>query len=102
MKADLRSASDDVSIYDALKRQFTIDETILALCPTAKHVVDGRRTSFRNALGGSTFNIEGDNVILKKEGRILASVVKSDAEEVIVALPEVKSHTLKRVIAYVR
>ena len=71
-----------------------------AMCPTAKHVVDGRRTSFRNALGGSTFFIQDNHVILKKEGRVLASLVKSDNLETVVSLPEVKTETLKRVIEY--
>jgi hypothetical protein len=39
-------------------------------------------------------------VILKKEGRVLASLVKSTQDETIVALPEVKSETLRRVIQY--
>jgi hypothetical protein len=80
--------------------QYVVNDKILAMCPTARHVLDGRRTSFRNALGGSTFNIEGNHVILKKEGRILASLIKSTPEETIVALPEVKSATLERVVEY--
>jgi len=80
--------------------QFVVDDGILAMCPTAKHVVDGRRTSFRNALGGSTFFIQDNHVILKKEGRVLASLVKSDNLETVVSLPEVKTETLKRVIEY--
>eukprot|EP00039_Didymoeca_costata_P009063 m.120063 g.120063 ORF g.120063 m.120063 type:complete len:424 (-) comp14344_c0_seq6:202-1473(-) len=79
---------------------FGINENILAMCPTARHLVDGRRTAFRNTLGGNTFAIEGPHVILKKEGRILATLVEAMPNEVEVLLPEIKTKTLQRVIEY--
>lgn len=72
------------------------------MCPTAKHVLSGRRTSFRNALGGSTFAIEGSHVLLKREGRVLATLLSDSPEEVVVSFPEVRGEALGRVIDYCR
>jgi hypothetical protein len=72
------------------------------MCPTAKHVLGGKRTSFRNTLGGSTFAIEGSHVLLKREGRVLATLLSDTPEEAIVHLPEVKADALGRVIDYCR
>ena len=41
-------------------------------------------------------------MILKKEGRVLASLTKNTEEEAIVSLPDVKSPTLEKVITYCR
>ena len=42
----------------------------------------------------------GSYVILKKEGRVLASLTKNSDEEAIVALPDVRASTLEKVIEY--
>jgi hypothetical protein len=44
--------------------------------------------------------VEGSYVILKKEGRVLASLTKNSEEEAIVTLPDVKATTLEKVIEY--
>eukprot|EP00128_Syssomonas_multiformis_P001104 Colp12_sorted_trinity150504_noHs@6686 len=81
-------------------KDFPVDEAVLSMCPTARHMINGRRTSFRNTLGGSTFTIQGSHVILKKEGRIMASLVKDTDTECVIALPEVRSEILEKVIDY--
>ncbi len=45
-------------------------------------------------------HFKGSYVILKKEGRVLASLTKNTDEEAIVALPDVKAATLEKVIEY--
>eukprot|EP00127_Corallochytrium_limacisporum_P002321 Clim_evm109s109 gene=Clim_evmTU109s109 len=57
-----------------------INDSILALCPTARHLVLGKQTSFRNTLGGSIFTIENGKALLKKEMRLLAEIVPPLAE----------------------
>jgi hypothetical protein len=70
------------------------------LSATIKHLLKGSgKRTFRNALGGQ-FTIENDHVILKKEGRILASLLKKDEYEAVVLLHDVKIETLHLVIEY--
>eukprot|EP01134_Creolimax_fragrantissima_P007025 CFRG7025T1 len=89
----VRFKSSDGHLYD-------VSEDIIDMCPTAKHLLLQKRTWFRNALGGSVFSIEGSHVILKKEGRILASLLQDTPEEAIVSLPEVSGEALDRVLAF--
>jgi len=79
---------------------FIIDEIIIEMCATVKNMLRGK-SAFRNSLGGQ-FSIEGSLVILKKEGRVLASLSKMDETEAIVSLPDVKGNTLQKVIDYCR
>ena len=37
------------------------------MCPTVKHLLEGKVKSFRNSLGGSTFSVEDDHVVFLKE-----------------------------------
>jgi len=79
---------------------FEIEDPVVAMCATVKNMLKGK-TAFKNSLGGQ-FSIEGSYVILKKEGRVLASLIKNTDEEAIVSLPEVKSSTLEKVLDYCR
>lgn len=78
--------------------QFLVDDDVISMCATVKNMLKGK-SAFRNSLGGQ-FSIDGSYVILKKEGRVLASLTKNCEEETIVTLPDVKGLTLKRVIEY--
>lgn len=77
---------------------YEIDNDVVSMCATVKNMLKGK-SAFRNSLGGQ-FSIDGSYVILKKEGRVLASLTKNTEEEAIVALPDVKSSTLEKVIEY--
>lgn len=77
---------------------FCIEPEIANLCATVKNMLKGK-SAFRNSLGGQ-FSIEGNYVILKKEGRVLASLNRNDETEAIVSLPDVKGSTLQKVIEY--
>jgi len=77
---------------------FEVDQEIVAMCTTVKNMLRGK-SAFRNSLGGQ-FSIDGSYVILKKEGRVLASLTKNTDDEAIVALPDVKAGTLEKVIEY--
>lgn len=39
-------------------------------------------------------------MILKKEGRVLATLLKNNDEEAIITLPDVKAVTLEKVLEY--
>jgi len=77
---------------------FEIEPDMISMCTTVKNMLRGK-TAFRNSLGGQ-FSIDGSYVILKKEGRVLASLTKNTDEEAIITLPDVKSSTLEKVIDY--
>lgn len=77
---------------------FLIDDATVTMCSTVKNMLKGK-SAFRNSLGGQ-FSIDGSYVILKKEGRVLASLIKNDDEEAVVSLPDVKASTLEKVISY--
>jgi len=77
---------------------FEVDGDVVSMCATVKNMLRGK-SAFRNSLGGQ-FSIDGSYVILKKEGRVLASLTKNDEDEAIVSLPDVKSNTLQKVIDY--
>eukprot|EP01114_Cavostelium_apophysatum_P007376 TRINITY_DN19464_c0_g1_i1.p1 TRINITY_DN19464_c0_g1~~TRINITY_DN19464_c0_g1_i1.p1 ORF type:complete len:410 (-),score=100.99 TRINITY_DN19464_c0_g1_i1:159-1388(-) len=77
---------------------YEIDNDVVSMCATVKNMLKGK-SAFRNSLGGQ-FSIDGSYVILKKEGRVLASLTKNDEEEAIVTLPDVKASTLEKVIEY--
>eukprot|EP01126_Amoeba_proteus_P022262 TRINITY_DN22543_c0_g1_i1.p1 TRINITY_DN22543_c0_g1~~TRINITY_DN22543_c0_g1_i1.p1 ORF type:complete len:144 (-),score=31.79 TRINITY_DN22543_c0_g1_i1:364-738(-) len=81
---------------------FEIDNEIVNLCNTVKNLLNGQgKRTFRNVLGGC-FSIEDGNAILKKEGRILATVVKNTLEEVIIAFHEVKTSIMALVLEFCR
>jgi len=77
---------------------YPVDQGTVALCTTIKNMLRGK-SAFRNSLGGQ-FSIDGSYVILKKEGRVLATLTKNNEEEAIVTLPDVKSGTLEKVLEY--
>jgi len=77
---------------------FEVDNDVVSMCATVKNMLRGK-SAFRNSLGGQ-FSIDGSYVILKKEGRVLASLTKNDEDEAIVSLPDVKGGTLQKVIEY--
>eukprot|EP01119_Soliformovum_irregulare_P025730 TRINITY_DN9609_c0_g1_i2.p1 TRINITY_DN9609_c0_g1~~TRINITY_DN9609_c0_g1_i2.p1 ORF type:complete len:353 (-),score=95.78 TRINITY_DN9609_c0_g1_i2:122-1180(-) len=77
---------------------FPVDADIVNMCATVKNMLKGK-TVFRNSLGGQ-FSINGSLVMLKKEGRILASFTKNSDDEAIVTLPDVKTATLQKVVEY--
>jgi hypothetical protein len=88
---------------------FSVDDETLSLCSTVKNMLKGKST-FRNSLGGQ-FSVEGglfprancffegNYVILKKEGRILASVNEKETE-VVITLPDVPTAILSKVLEY--
>jgi len=79
---------------------FEIGQDIVNLCNTVKNLLKGPgKRSFRNVLGGS-FTIEDGNAILKKEGRLLASLTHFSPTEVIIYLHEVKTATLTLVLDF--
>lgn len=75
-----------------------VDEDVVSMCSTVKNMLRGK-TCFRNSLGGQ-FSIDGSYVILKKEGRILASLMKNSDDEAIVSLPDITASILEKVIEY--
>eukprot|EP01116_Phalansterium_solitarium_P015142 TRINITY_DN332_c0_g2_i1.p1 TRINITY_DN332_c0_g2~~TRINITY_DN332_c0_g2_i1.p1 ORF type:complete len:443 (-),score=97.40 TRINITY_DN332_c0_g2_i1:19-1347(-) len=75
-----------------------LDEDALQCCSTVRNMLRGR-TTFLNSLGGQ-FSFDGNYVLLKKEGRILASLLRDTDDEFVVALPDVKTATLQRVVDY--
>jgi len=77
---------------------FEVDGDVVSMCATVKNMLKGK-SAFRNSLGGQ-FSIDGSYVILKKEGRVLASLTKNSEDEAIVSLPDVKASTLEKVIEY--
>lgn len=77
---------------------FEVDSDVVSMCATVKNMLKGK-SAFRNSLGGQ-FSIDGSYVILKKEGRVLASLTKNSEDEAIVSLPDVKAGTLQKVIEY--
>jgi len=77
---------------------FEVDADVVSMCATVKNMLRGK-SAFRNSLGGQ-FSIDGSYVILKKEGRVLASLTKNSDDEAIVSLPDVKAATLQKVIEY--
>jgi len=79
-------------------KQFTVDTDIISMCATVKNMLRGKSV-FRNALGGQ-FSIDGAYVLLKKEGRVIASLSKNDDEEAILTLPDVKGETLDKLMEY--
>jgi hypothetical protein len=83
--------------------QFTIDKGVIDMSQTVKQLLRGGKgkRSFANSLGG-IFTIEDNNVILKKEGRILCHLVKDTTTETVIALHDVKKPTLARVLDFCR
>jgi len=87
-------------------QEFPIDNEIANTCNTIKNLLlnmprgSGKRV-FRNALGG-LFTIEDNRAILKKEGRILASITKEGPDEVVISLNDVKTATLGLVLDFCR
>jgi len=100
---------------------FDVSDEVVEMCATVKNMLKGK-SAFRNSLGGQ-FSIDGgcatccslfkvvfflflfsffagSYVILKKEGRVLASLIKNDEHEAVVTLPDVKSHTLRKIMYY--
>lgn len=77
---------------------FEVDSDVVSMCATVKNMLKGK-SAFRNSLGGQ-FSIDGSYVILKKEGRVLASLTKNSDDEAIVSLPDVKGAILQKVIEY--
>eukprot|EP01117_Protostelium_nocturnum_P014153 TRINITY_DN5352_c0_g1_i1.p1 TRINITY_DN5352_c0_g1~~TRINITY_DN5352_c0_g1_i1.p1 ORF type:complete len:360 (+),score=142.98 TRINITY_DN5352_c0_g1_i1:200-1279(+) len=80
------------------EKDFELDDKVLSFCSTIKNMAKGRDV-FKNSLGGQ-FTVEGSYVILKKEGRILATLTKNDDEEAKISLPDVKASTIIKVIDY--
>jgi len=79
---------------------FEINTDIREMCNTVKNLLRGTgKRAFRNSLGGS-FRIEDGHVVLKKEGRVLASLLKNGDDEVLIGLHDVKTSTLRRVLEY--
>lgn len=74
---------------------------LLELSTTCKNLLrsKGKKSSFQNSLGG-TFSIEDNHVILKKEGRVLATLVKDSPSEAQILLHDVKAGTLRKVLEY--
>lgn len=98
------------------KALFEIDRDTVNISNTLKQMLKGSgKRSFRNILGGyvvnsdchhsptSTFTIEGNgNVILKKEGRLLASTIKNTATEVIILFHDVTTSIMAMVLEFCR
>eukprot|EP01103_Thecamoeba_quadrilineata_P003293 TRINITY_DN13084_c0_g1_i1.p1 TRINITY_DN13084_c0_g1~~TRINITY_DN13084_c0_g1_i1.p1 ORF type:complete len:320 (+),score=56.72 TRINITY_DN13084_c0_g1_i1:1-960(+) len=78
---------------------FPLSLETTSMCTTIKNMLKGGRRTFSNALGGQ-FCIEGNFAILKKEGRVLASVANETDSCIVISLPEVKTATLQKVIEY--
>ncbi|PRP73556.1 hypothetical protein PROFUN_02565 [Planoprotostelium fungivorum] len=91
-------AQKTVKLQSWDQQQFLVDHEVLSMCATVKNLLRGR-TAFRNSLGGQ-FCVDGSYVILKKEGRILASLVKNDEMEAVISFPEVSSTVLTKVLEY--
>jgi len=91
-----------IKIQSSEGDNFEITPEIRDMCNTVKNLLRGSgKRAFRNSLGGS-FRIEDGHVILKKEGRVLASVLREAEDEVVIGLHDVKTSTLKRVMEYCR
>eukprot|EP00045_Choanoeca_perplexa_P016899 m.234838 g.234838 ORF g.234838 m.234838 type:complete len:422 (-) comp17392_c0_seq4:2410-3675(-) len=80
--------------------QFIVDKGVINLSPTLSNLVLGQKKVFQNSLGGSTFSIEGPHAVLKREGRILATLLQQSSEHVVIALPEISSPTLELMIDF--
>jgi len=104
MSGDLAQAEENNVLVKIVKLQscdgaiFEVDSDVVSMCATVKNMLKGK-SAFRNSLGGQ-FSIDGSYVILKKEGRVLASLTKNSEDEAIVSLPDVKAATLQKVIEY--
>lgn len=74
---------------------------LLELSTTCKNLLraKGKVSSFQNSLGG-TFSVEDNHIILKKEGRFLATLLKDSPAEAQILLHDVKAATLRRVLEY--
>jgi hypothetical protein len=74
---------------------------LLELSTTCKNLLrsPSKSSSFQNSLGG-TFSIEDNRVILKKEGRILATLLSATATKAEILLHDVKAVTLRKVLEY--
>lgn len=60
------------------------------------------RSSFLTELG-SLFSLRTSRfVVLKSEGKVLASIVKNTHEEIYLSFPDVKAEVLERVFEYCR
>jgi len=91
-----------VRLQSCEKTLFEIDVEVVNMCNTVKNLLKGSgKRSFRNVLGGS-FTIEDGSVILKKEGRLLASTVKNTQTEITILFHEVKTSTMSLVLEFCR
>jgi len=88
----------EIKLQSADNEIFVVEDDVVSMCATIKNLLKGK-SAFKNSLGGQ-FSLEGPYVILKKEGRVLASLTKNDENEAIVTLPDVKGYTLSKVLEY--
>jgi hypothetical protein len=100
-----------IKLQSCEKKLFEIDRDIVNMCNTVKQIIKGSgKRSFRNILGGyiqrkdcntdglRTFTIEENgNVMLKKEGRLLATTVKNSATEVVILFHEITAEIMTMV-----
>jgi hypothetical protein len=77
---------------------FHLGAPLIPLCSTVDNLIR-HRSSFRNSLGGE-FVVVGRNVLLKKESRLLASIVQHDERLLHLLLPDVSSATMRKVLDY--
>lgn len=89
----VRLCSCDSHVYE-------IPADVLEMCATLKSILRGK-TAFKNGLGG-LFSVDNGFVVLKSEGKVLASIVKNTNEEIYLSFPDVKAEVLERVFEYCR
>jgi hypothetical protein len=73
-----RSRAVVVKLQSSEGEKFVVEDSVVEMCTTVKHLLRGGRHSFSNALGGQ-FCIEGSHAILKKEGRVLATLLTTNS-----------------------
>eukprot|EP00026_Physarum_polycephalum_P008741 Phypoly_transcript_08841.p1 GENE.Phypoly_transcript_08841~~Phypoly_transcript_08841.p1 ORF type:complete len:377 (+),score=86.94 Phypoly_transcript_08841:73-1203(+) len=77
---------------------YELPHDVLEMCATLRSILRGK-TAFKNGLGG-LFSVDNGFVVLKSEGKILASIVKNTSEEIYLSFPDVKAEVLERVFEY--
>eukprot|EP01130_Rhizamoeba_saxonica_P013673 TRINITY_DN5853_c0_g1_i1.p1 TRINITY_DN5853_c0_g1~~TRINITY_DN5853_c0_g1_i1.p1 ORF type:complete len:357 (-),score=75.51 TRINITY_DN5853_c0_g1_i1:73-1143(-) len=88
-----------VKLQSSEGEQFEIYSETIEMCNTIKNMLKeggSSKRSFKNSLGGC-FSIENGHAILKKEGRVLASL---NNVENCITLHDVKSDTLEKVLDF--
>eukprot|EP01147_Barroeca_monosierra_P007237 gene7237-9693_t len=80
---------------------YLIDHDALDALPAVNYLIRQEKTSLQHCLLGSLLVIDEKNIIFKRESRIVASIVKRTANQIIVLLPETPSCVLEKIVQFV-